>query len=145
MLDLDFPIPKRYGLHQVRISAPFEVPSEEVLLFNFFPLPLSNDRWLVDSVSTDAFQLHRCPDSHPLLRPCSPHNWVSNTVVCAVGIGIVSYGIWTYSADKEVSIVVASAMLDSFFILNQFFLESNLQWRHNPPSKPIPSMRVSIL
>ena len=33
----------------------------------------------------------------------SPNNWVSNTAVCAVGIALATYGVWTYSADREVS------------------------------------------
>ncbi|PWZ03831.1 hypothetical protein BCV70DRAFT_210044 [Testicularia cyperi] len=43
-----------------------------------------------------------------------PNNWVSNTAICVFGIGLATYGVWTYSADRE--------------------------WRHNPPTKPIPSM-----
>ncbi|PWN48965.1 hypothetical protein IE53DRAFT_388832 [Violaceomyces palustris] len=43
-----------------------------------------------------------------------PTNWATNTAVCAVGIAVATYTVWQYSAERE--------------------------WRHNPPTKPIPSM-----
>lgn len=32
----------------------------------------------------------------------SPKNWVSNTVVVATGLAIVSYGIFNFGAEREV-------------------------------------------
>jgi hypothetical protein len=63
-----------------------------------------------------------------------PSNWKANTAIVFAGILGVSYGVWTVSADKEVStrpVALASVneTLDS-------------QYRYNEPSRPIPSMRV---
>ncbi|CAO1624456.1 unnamed protein product [Parajaminaea phylloscopi] len=43
-----------------------------------------------------------------------PSNWKANTAVAGAGIVTMTYFIWQYSAERE--------------------------WRHRPPTKPIPSM-----
>ncbi|CAD6884383.1 unnamed protein product [Tilletia controversa] len=43
-----------------------------------------------------------------------PTNWASNTAVCVGAIGVLTYGLWSYSADRE--------------------------WRHRSPTRAIPSM-----
>ncbi|KAL8280929.1 hypothetical protein RQP46_006608 [Phenoliferia psychrophenolica] len=43
-----------------------------------------------------------------------PANWRASTIYVAFGIGLATYGIWSYSAEKE--------------------------WRHTEPTRRIPSM-----
>ncbi|KAK7682743.1 hypothetical protein QCA50_014126 [Cerrena zonata] len=47
-----------------------------------------------------------------------PSNWKANTAILFAGILTVTYGAWTVSADRE--------------------------WRYIEPSRPIPSMQVSL-
>ncbi|SHO76330.1 Uncharacterized protein MSYG_0668 [Malassezia sympodialis ATCC 42132] len=42
-----------------------------------------------------------------------PKNWASNTFVIASGVGVICYGLWQLSSDRE--------------------------WRHQAPIHPIPS------
>ncbi|GAA5914941.1 hypothetical protein JCM8208_000779 [Rhodotorula glutinis] len=43
-----------------------------------------------------------------------PANWKSSTGLVFLGVGLATYGVWSYSARKE--------------------------WRHTEPTRPIPSM-----
>jgi hypothetical protein len=65
-----------------------------------------------------------------------PSNWKANTAILFAGIIGVSYGVWTVSADKEVS---------SYFLPPPPHSESvGFQYRYNEPIRPIPSMRVRL-
>ena len=33
-----------------------------------------------------------------------PKNWVSNTFVVATGLGVIAYGLWNLSSEKEVRV-----------------------------------------
>ena len=65
-----------------------------------------------------------------------PSNWKANTAILFAGILGVSYGVWTVSADKEVSTPFLSPQLSVTETLD-------FQYRYNEPTRRIPSMLVS--
>ena len=64
-----------------------------------------------------------------------PSNWKANTAILFAGILGVSYGVWTVSADKEVS-------SPGFYPTSVSVKLWAAQYRYNEPTRPIPSMRV---
>ena len=64
-----------------------------------------------------------------------PSNWKANTAILFAGILGVSYGVWTVSADREVS-------SPGFYSTSVSVKLWTSQYRINEPTRPIPSMRV---
>jgi len=64
-----------------------------------------------------------------------PSNWKANTAILFAGILGVSYGVWTVSADREVS-------SPGFFPTSVSVKLWTSQYRYNEPTRPIPSMLV---
>jgi hypothetical protein len=101
--------------------------------------------WCQVSLSKGSMVASRCFGQTPRIPPHSfiiggwwtrPSNWKANTAIVFAGILGVSYGVWTVSADKEVSTLpVASISVDETL---------DFQYRYNEPTRPIPSMRVRL-
>lgn len=64
-----------------------------------------------------------------------PSNWKANTAILFAGILGVSYGVWTFSADREVS-------SPGFYPTSVSVKLWTSQYRYNEPTRAIPSMRV---
>ena len=90
-----------------------------------------------------------------------PANWKSSTGLVFLGVGLATYGVWSYSARKEVRRAPSPLGGRAHEVLPEsaHFIaptrdrrsrvsvltsaeRAHTQWRHTEPTRPIPSMMV---
>lgn len=71
-----------------------------------------------------------------------PSNWATNTVITALGIATITYGVWTYSASLEVRTLAFTCVMKECSFVTTILIALLTETRH--PARQTDSINAGV-